>query len=248
MDVWSYGRLIAVIVVMACPVGLLRPVPSRAAEPQPVLTLLTEENHPLNYTDSKTGEVVGSMTAVVRQAMELAKVSYTIRMLPWSRGMALAQTQADTCIFGINPTDERKPLFVWIGPFLQGGWALFARGDWTHPVADLAAARPFRIAAQSDSAIERYLKNQPGLSVEPTANVNVYRMLKAGRVDLVADGIVAGPMRAAEAGVGVRRVLLIQRTELAMACHPQTDPKAIARLRDALEQMRRTGALNLPLG
>ncbi len=73
------------------------------------LPLLTEEYPPYNYTAN--GEIVGTATELVREAMEAADVPYSMEVQPWARAFATAQNTTNTCVFSTSVTDARKHNF-----------------------------------------------------------------------------------------------------------------------------------------
>lgn len=209
------------------------------------LVLVTEENPPYNFTDQATGKVSGIAAEIVQTLMARTGVEYRVEVLPWNRAYASARENADTCIFAVNETEERKPLFTWIGPLSRGGTVLFTREDSAVTLASLDDAKPFLVGVQQNSAAEKMMaeKGVPRVEAVPDAMTNA-RKLAAGRIDLWVSGLISGPYQAKVAGIGkVKPVLVLNESVLSMACNPGVDAATVAKLNAELTKMRGEGLL-----
>jgi len=214
--------------------------PAEAAD----IVLLTEENYPYSYTDRSTGKVAGIGSRIVLTLVERAGISHDVRVMPWQRAFHQTSSQPNTCLFVVNETPERRPLFEWVGPLLEGNWGLFAPKDWPSEIGDLSELANYSIGVQTNSALETFLRGLKVGKIVPLANGMNFRMLEARRFDLIATGLTNGFLQAREAGVEVRLVRILAKASLSMACHPATDPDLLDRMRRALESMRGDGTLH----
>src|SRR5471030_2816225 len=89
-----------------------------AAQHALALTILTEENPPLNFT--KNGQITGTATATVQEMLRRAGLSADIRVLPWSEAYAQAQSDPATCVYSTSRLPARYKLFQWVGPIARG--------------------------------------------------------------------------------------------------------------------------------
>jgi len=219
-------------------------LPWRGAAAEPArLLLTTEEDPPYNFTDPVTGRITGIAGELVPLIMERAGIAYDVQMLPWRRAYEMAQRQANTCVFAINVTRERLPLFEWVGPVAHGGWTLFGRPDWNRSVTDLATLGDVTVVVQSGSGIEAHLVER-GVAVVPvTAMGAMMPMLANRRADLVAIGAANGPWLARQAGIELKPVLRMTDTDLSVACNPGLDKGLLARMRAALKALRDEGTV-----
>jgi polar amino acid transport system substrate-binding protein len=229
----------------------LLPTPVRAADPAEAgvptagssILLLSEENPPFNFTDPLTGRFGGPATELVRLMAERAGIGWRIDVNPWARSWHRVQTEADTCIFLINQTEERRPLLAWIGPFLESNWVLYGLATEQRALSGLEEVGALRIGVPANSAVEKFLKGQNGLTVVSAQRQNLAAMLKAGRIDLVALGSLNADELALKAGVEIRKVLTLRRSTLEVGCNLNTSPATLDRLRQAFETLQQDGTV-----
>lgn len=208
--------------------------PAAAAE----FLLTTEEYPPYNMTYK--GEITGIATDLVKAMFDKAGVAYKIDMLPWNRAINLAQTQKNVCVYSTTETEERKAQFAWVGPLAENNWVLFGRADAEAP-SSLDAVRGKTIGGYSGDALSLYLEKE-GFKVEttPRDDLNLPKLVN-GRIDYWATGSELGPYLAQQQGAAgaIKPLLTFKKTVLSLACHPDSDPEALGKLRTALAGLRR---------
>jgi len=214
-----------------------------AAADSHYIRLTTEEYPPFNFSESTTGKILGMSTDLVRAMMEKAAVGrYTIEMLPWQRAYDEALTNPNACVFSTTETEDRLPLFKWVGPLVSNDWVFLARPDSPIKIDSLEAARPYVIGGYRGDATANFLKKN-GFTVltAPEDRHNV-KLLTAGRIDLWATGSLLGPWLARQEGMTDLRVLHRFRTMvLSLACNPAVADDTIDRLQEALDALERDG-------
>ncbi|HYC04555.1 MAG TPA: ABC transporter substrate-binding protein [Azospirillaceae bacterium] len=236
--------MILILRIACLAAALVLAAASARAEALPRLVMNTEEDPPYNFTDPSTGGLSGIAGELVPMVLKRAGIEYEIRMLPWRRAYETAQRQPNTCVFAINLTEERRPLFKWVTPVAKGGWTLFGRQDWTRQVRSLEDIRDVPVVAQAGSGIEALLVDS-GIQVVPvTALPTMMPMLANRRADLVAIGATNGPWLARQAGVELQPVLRLSTTELGIACSLTTDDRLVDRMHAALRQLRAEGVVD----
>lgn len=109
---------------------------------------------------------------------------------------------------------------------------------------DLDGVRQYRVAVQRDGSMQKLLTDRGGYTFEPTTFVTAFRMLKGGRVDLVASGDLNAMFHAATADVAVEMKLPMGHTLQALGCSLSTDDAVMNRLVSAFAEMRRDGTLS----
>ncbi|SDD93715.1 polar amino acid transport system substrate-binding protein [Kordiimonas lacus] len=216
-----------VLVFASCAVPV-----SAADDAETTLHLLTEENHPYSYTDTSSGEVTGTGVGIVREIMAQSGVSYSIQSLPWQRAYRRAQSNANTCVFITNRTPAREPLFQWVGPLLEGGWAVFKRPDSTAMIDTPKDLQRYTVVGKSGSASVDDIEEQAGIKVTRTVNdETAAKMLFHGRADFWVSGVIDAPLAAKAANLPAPALALLwKKADLSMACSKATDPDLIARL------------------
>ncbi|MDE1145487.1 MAG: transporter substrate-binding domain-containing protein [Azospirillaceae bacterium] len=247
----------AILVILAF--LIVAPARAQAGEAAVSLTLLTEENPPLNFTDPATGRVTGIMGDLIPPLMAAAGIAYQIQVMPWRRAYHTAQEVPGTCLFAMNQTAERQAQFQWVTPVVQGGAAFFARRDWlhydhahpdgVHAVAGLdevktLAAQPGAapILVPAGTVLASTLRAQ-GLEVTEVELGRMMPMLAAGRADLVAAGAISGKWMVRQAGVAADPVFSFAVDPVGIGCNLGTDPALVERLRRALDTLKRDGTL-----
>lgn len=201
------------------------------------IKVTTEEYPPYNMTQN--GVIVGLATDLVRAAFEKAEIGYTIESLPWQRAYQAALTAKDTCVYSTTQTEERLPLFEWVGPLAKNNWTLFARAESTLSLATLDDAKGLLIGGYQGDAVSIFLEKQ-GFRVEAVSRDELNpAKLANGRIDLWATGSELGPFLAEQQGIkGLKPLLTFKESLLSMACNKNTDPATLAKLRAALDEVK----------
>lgn len=200
------------------------------------LVLLTEENPPFNYMDPQTGLPVGSSVDLVKAIMAQSGVAYEIRLMPWRRAFRLAQETPNTCLFSMNFTEERAPLFKWVTPFYRGGWAFYQRADAGTPPQTEADIRGRVLVAQTAAGAIAELGRNPNLSViEVGTEDSAYELLMRGRGDFWLAGLLGASsvINDHDKSKEIRLVMRWRPAEVGMGCSHTTDDALMARMNEA---------------
>ncbi|HEX7642160.1 MAG TPA: transporter substrate-binding domain-containing protein [Burkholderiaceae bacterium] len=206
------------------------------------LTLLTEEYPPFNMSDGNGG-ATGVSSDIVKVLMKEAQIGYSIALVPWQRAVIQAHTVPGTCVFSMSRTPEREPNYRWIGPLVANDWALFAKSGGKTP-KDIAEVKNASIGSYAGDAIVAYLQTR-GYRVDIAQNddLNPNKLL-AGHIDYWATGKLIGQYRLKRQNIpGIEPVLVFNRTEMYLACHPGTSPELVERLNRLLGEMNRRGEI-----
>ena len=215
------------------------------------LTAVTEMLPPLNYEEQ--GVVTGYSTELLQAMLQAAGLSAPVSMLPWARAYHTALTQPNTLIYSIVRTDEREPLFNWIGPISRRQIFLFklrARKDIE--VSTLADARNYRIGAVREMAATQQLLRQgfqldENLDLAPTDESNVKKLF-LHRVDLIITLDWSAYFLAKQIGhsaAELEPVLLLDNSHAYyFALSKQSDATLTDRLNQAFDKVRASGQLD----
>lgn len=200
---------------------------------------LTTENYP-PFNMEQNGEIVGLSTDLVRAIFEQAGVSYEIKVLPWKRAYQNALINKNTCVFSTTYTEERLPLFEWVGPLVSNDWVLFARAGHNYNFSSLEDAKELIIGGYNGDAVAVFLENN-GYTVSLVRDDKLNpAKLANGRIDLWATGEQLGLFLAREQGINtLEKVLSFKETKMGVACHKETDPEILAKLRAALKVVKK---------
>jgi polar amino acid transport system substrate-binding protein len=213
--------------VMAVALTVLATPASMAQQP---LDLLTETNAPYNFLDDE-GKVVGFVTDLLRQSLDAAQIPHTIGLLAWPRALEIATSRPESCLYSMNRTADREPLFRWLGPVAKSSWTVFARQDSIIVANELDDLRRHPIGVPRGWAIERFLIDNR-MEVRPSyLPIDLLRQLQSGRLELVALGGLSGPFTARRNGLPEPKpVLVVQRQDVWLGCHPGSDDRRLDRL------------------
>ncbi len=222
--------------------GFLASAPIAHAQ---TITVLTEENPPLNYTDPTTKAITGTATEIVKAAFERAGIAYNLRLVPWQRAYSTALDTPNTCVYSTTVTDERRALFKWISPVAENIWLLAALENSPIILSELADAKKYRIGGYTGDVKTLFLEKQ-GLTVDiaPSDDLNANK-LQSNRIDLWVISETAASVTKAEKdgalvrnGLKLKTVLKLRTVELGLACHSQLDASVHQRLLAAFEAVR----------
>lgn len=206
------------------------------------ITITTEDYPPYNYTAD--GKITGLSTEIVQEVMKRAGLEYKIENLPWKRAYGMALEQADTCVYSTTMTDERKPLFKWVGPLATNDWTFFAMEDTSIALTSLEDAKAYNIGGYQGDALADFLQKQ-GFKVEtaPQDAINP-KKLAGKRIDLWATGSSLGPYLAKQEGVsGLKPLLSFNSAILSLACNKGMEDEVLAKMQGALDAMKADGGI-----
>lgn len=232
-----HWQMVALMVAALC---LWLVVPA-GAEGEDRLLLLTEANPPANFQDPLTGELVGLAADKVRLIMQETGIAHEYRMLPWLEAETTLGRTANACIFLINLTEDRKPHYQWVGPLMEGGWALFAPLGFQQRITKPEDLAGLRIAVQAGGALETHLREMTrdvaDVTLVPMEGPAEIGALFNGQADLFAGGAWAAPYQARQADVPVRMVMRLTRSTGSMACNKRLPAATVARMQKALDKI-----------
>lgn len=137
---------------------------------------------------------VGMPSDIVRACIKVSDKDYKIQKLPWARAYMLATTEKNVLIYLLNMTEDRKPLFHWVGPMTtlnQNLYRLKTRTDIKVNILD--DAKKYTIGVIRGFANAKFLfdngfrKINDGGQIDLVhAEENNIKKLFLGRIDLLA--------------------------------------------------------------
>jgi polar amino acid transport system substrate-binding protein len=215
------------------------------AEPYQVVT---EEWAPYNYQENN--QLTGMTTEIVRAIMTLTGDDFEMVLLPSMRASLALKNRPRTIMYSMFRTPEREPLYKWVGPIVE---------ESIHPY-QLANAPPINSLEQLLRAAQittRHAGLLPdmlqslgftNLNKSATENLQLYRMLLAGRTSIIIGDTDAGVTyysRQLNIAPGTLRQIPIElyRSSLYIAFSQDSDDNLVAAWASALEQLRQSGEL-----
>ena len=217
------------------------------AEPYQVVT---EEWAPYYYQEN--GQLTGMNTEIVRAIMALTGDDFEIVLLPSMRATYTLQTRPKTIMYSMFRTAEREPLYKWVGPLVEESIYPYQLANTPQPVNSLEQLqRASQITTRHAGLLVPKILQALGfdnLDKSATTSLQLYRMLLAGRTDIIigdTDAGVAYYSRQLNIAPGTLRRIPIEiyRASLYIVFSRDSDDELVARWASALEQLRHSGEL-----
>ena len=213
------------------------------------LLWVSEEAPPYHYL--KDGVPTGIAVDVLARMQDLLGSQQSppdIRFLPWARARYMALHQPGTCLFAQPASDEERQGLAYVGPLLDTRIAIIVptqRADDISGPRDLAA---LTVGVVRDSAAEELLAatGVPARIIRTDSPRTLVRMLAGGRFDAIAYLPQAAARSLQQEGIvttAYRPVFTLHEGTIGYACHRDTDPALIARMRNALERLHTDGTV-----
>lgn len=211
--------------------------------------VVTEEWAPYNYQEDD--QLRGMSTEVVQAIMALTGDAFEIVLLPSMRATHQLQTRPKTIMYSLFRTPEREPLYKWVGPIVEESIYPYQLASAPQPIHSLEQLlRAPRITTRHAGLVPDMLEALGLKNVDrsATANHQLYRMLLAGRTDVIIGDTDAGVthyQRTFNIAPGTLRKIPIEiyRSSLYIAFSRDSDDERITAWASALDQLRRSGEL-----
>lgn len=236
---------------------MLALLPLSAAVALEELTFITEEYPPYNYRQE--GRLEGISIELLERIFAETGTAMSredVLLYPWARGYDTALNEPGTVLFSTTRTEQREELFQWVGPIATDRVALIARRDSGIQLNDIdeVIAGDYRIAViREDIGAQRLQEaGVPETQIHAAmSGTSALRMLERGRVDLWAYGEDVAFWLMNEEGLPTTDytpALTISESDLYYALNRDTDPKLVAKMQAALNNLREGGVLREILG
>jgi polar amino acid transport system substrate-binding protein len=189
-------------------------------------------------------DITGISVEIVRELFQRAGIDYSIKLYPWQRAYKMALKNPNYGVFSTTVTEERQPLFHWVGPLVENNWVFFARKDRKITIKSLEGARKYRIGGYAGDATASYLQEQ-GFELQLTAlDLLNARMIEKGRIDLWATGALSGTYYAKQEHVeNLEQVFEFKEVKLSIAFNKAVPLDTINTLNSILQDMREDGTI-----
>jgi polar amino acid transport system substrate-binding protein len=211
--------------------------------------VVTEEWAPYNYLENN--HLTGMTTDIVRAIMVLTGDDFEIVVLPSMRSSRVLKTRPKTILFSMFRTAERESLYKWVGPIVEESIYPYQLVNTKQPVYSLEQLlKAPQITTRNSGLIPETLQSQGFTNLDKSAggSVQLYRMLLAGRTDIIIGDTAAGVAyysRLLNIAPGTLRQIPIElyRSTLYIAFSRDSDDSVVAAWAGALEQLRQSGEL-----
>ena len=191
-------------------------------------------------------ELTGSSIEMVREIQKRIGDSTEIRVVPWARGYNELVEGPEVLLFSTTLTDEREPLFKWVGPVFRLDWAFYVKKGSGVTISSLEDAKALeRIGTYRDDAREKFLVSEGFENLDSTNNsvLNAKKLL-SGRIDAVISsdaGIIASLEDAGYTQDDVEEAFNIRTYELFLSFSKDTPDETVEKWHNALKAMYEDG-------
>lgn len=155
----------------------------------------TENYPPFNYEED--GKVTGLAVDILVEMFEILDTSLTkddIEIVAWAKGFRLAKMKPNTVIFTTARIESREKHFKWVGPYIRNEHMLIAKKSRNIQINSFEDIENYRIGTIVDDVSDSILRGR-GVSFKCIDSVDKpvinLKKLEAGRVDMIAYGIVS---------------------------------------------------------
>tara|TARA_R110001599_G_scaffold99246_11_gene254461 strand:- start:2750 stop:3502 length:753 start_codon:yes stop_codon:yes gene_type:complete len=211
--------------------------------------VVTEEWAPYNY--QKNNQLTGMTTEIVQAIMALTGDDFKVVLLPSMRATRALNDRPKTIMYSLFRTAERAPLYKWVGPITEESIHPYQLASAAQPVDSLEQLlRAPRITTRHAGLVPDLLHSLGfnNLDRSATKSQQLYRMLLAGRTDIIIGDTAAGVAHHSQQldiAPGTLRQIPIEiyRSSLYIAFSLDCDDELVAAWAQALEQLRQSGEL-----
>ncbi len=211
--------------------------------------VVTEEWAPYNYLED--GQLTGMTTEIVQAIMQLTGDDFDVMLLPSMRSSHALNTQPKTIMYSMFRTAEREHLYKWVGPIVEESIHPYQLANTLQPINTLEQLlRAPQITTRHAGLIPELLTllGFRNLDKSATGNLQLYRMLLAGRTSIIIGDTAAGVTyysRQLNIAPGTLRQIPIEtyRSTLYIAFSRDCDDTLVDAWANALERLRHSGEL-----
>lgn len=211
--------------------------------------VVTEEWAPYNYQENN--QLTGMATEIVRGIMALTGDDFKVMLLPSMRSTHALKSRPKTIMYSLFRTAERESLYKWVGPIVEESIHPYQLANAQPPVNSLEQLMHApRITTRHAGLIPEMLQSRGFNNLEKSATESrqLYRMLLAGRTDIIIGDTDAGVTyysRQLNIPPGTLRQIPIElyRSSLYIAFSRDCDDELVDAWARALEQLRHSGEL-----
>lgn len=202
----------------------------------------------VNEDCSITGAAVDVVTTIMERAGFPLDVA-TFRSISWARAVEDTETTPNTMLFGVARTPQREHRFKWVGPIASLNLGLVGTKSRRIVISSPEDIKMYQIGAIRNSGPVHIMQSQYGVSDSQltllATDEQQFKMLKANRVDLIAQADTAAPSWIEKVGMDqseFEMVYVLKHLKLFIAFNKEMDDAEIAKIQAELDLMKKPGA------
>lgn len=221
-----------------------------------MLSYLTEENKPYNY--SENGVVKGVGMDVLKEVWQVLGVpEQEVVVMPWARGYAKLSSERNIVLFATVHTEARERLFKWACSFGSADISLISLASRHLVLHNVEDAKPYSITAVRTDVGEQLLLNQgfDENQIKPANNLTqAIRLLTAGKVDLLSTNNTTAVNMMLSLGLDpgkYKKTYVLSNDEFCYAFSADVPDALVAQFQGALTQVVKSpvfGTINAKYG
>lgn len=226
---------------------LLLPTAVQATEKEKIY-LYTENFPPYNMSASgrafEHGEdrIEGLCTEMVKAIMSHTDLEYRMKLRTWDYGYTKVLDKSNHGLFCTTYTEDRAPLFKWVGPLTRNEWTIFTPPGSKLTIDSLTDIQGMTVGGYRNDVKTVYmLKHGYKVSALDSDDLNPKR-LALGQIDVWIGDRLAGPYLASQQDVdGLIPAYSFNKTELYLAMNPKTSDAVVNELLAGLKAIHENG-------
>ncbi len=217
------------------------------------LNLITEEYPPFNFTED--GRLQGFATDTLIEMLKIVDSDpkkHRITSLFWAQGYNLALKKKNTLLFSMARTDSRENLFKWVGPIVRSEIVVLAPIGDNYSLKSLEEINSgnYRIGVVINDVGELLLLEQGVNRKNIHRFINGHyltRSLSQGKLDMLAYERKSALWNLNALGDQQEygTIYNLKKVNYYYALNKKTDDQVITELQKALNQLRKSGALDI---
>ena len=211
------------------------------------LTIYTEESPKAHFKDAD-GKITGYVYEFVLAMQKKMGDKTPIQMVSWEQGYNLASTKPNVVLFSTTFTEERRPLFKWVGPVSESVWVLYAKAGAGIKIKSLESAKSLKkIGTYKDDVREQFLKEKGFKNLESVTDDSLnLKKLMDNSIDVWVSSRDRAPFAVKEMGIpmeSIEPVLKMVEKGLFIVFNAQTPDDIVDKWLDAYDALRSDGTM-----
>ena len=192
------------------------------------------------------GNLTGSSVEIVKEIQNRIGDDTAIEPVPWARGYNAIQQRDNVILFSTTLTEERRPMFKWVGPVVSRVWMFYTRKGSGVEINSLGDAKKLEsIGTYKEDVREQFLLSEGFENLDSSSsNVINVKKLNANRLAAVIDSPESFVVACEEAGIPYENFVeehVVRETELYITFSKNFDQETFNEWKNALKEMYADG-------
>ncbi|NCC97507.1 MAG: transporter substrate-binding domain-containing protein [Synergistales bacterium] len=211
------------------------------------IRFMTEELPPYNMKgeDGTASGIAVDVLAEMFKRVGSSKTAKDVEVLPWARGYNEVQSTPNTCLFSMTYTEDRKPMFKWVGPMSASRTAVIALKSKGIKVASDADLVGLSAGVVKDDIGDSLAQKAGIAKIEAIAdNLLNIKKLNSDRIDVLIyeESVAQWQIKDMDLNPSdYETVYALSESHLYYAFHKDTDQALIDQLQKVLDEMKADG-------